>query len=114
SIGVITMKMISNTSTTSTRGVTLMSFLGPGSCLGPCMTLLRTREEVDDLGLDRVDVGVQLVDAPVEVVVHPHRRDGDDEAEGRHDERLGDAAGHLPQPALPRGTHLLERADDAD
>src|SRR5438876_625420 len=78
--GVTTMKMMSSTSTTSTRGVTLMSFLGP-LLADACILLLRPGEEVDDLRLDGVHVGLKVFDAPVEVVVDPHRRDGDQEAE---------------------------------
>src|SRR5438552_22101 len=88
--GVTTMKMIRRTRTTSTRGVTLMSPLGPRVCLAGCILGLRTHEEVDDFRLDRVDVDVQVLDPSVEVVEQPDGRDGDEEAERGRDERLGD------------------------
>src|SRR5687767_14471612 len=91
-MGVITMKMISSTRTTSTRGVTLMSPLGPGFDLPACIALLRSGKEIEDLGLDGVDVGLQVVDAAVEVVEDPDGGDGDEESERGRDERFGDSS----------------------
>src|SRR5688572_5451812 len=86
SMGVMTMKMIRSTRTTSTRGVTLMSPFGP---LAPpvlrlaCMRLARPQEPVEDVRLDGVDVDLELLHASVEVVEDPDGRDGHEQPEGR-------------------------------
>ena len=42
-------------------------------------------------------LGREVVDLGLEVVVHPHTRDGDGDADGRGHERLGDTAGDRAQ-----------------
>src|SRR5262245_65359034 len=95
SMGVTTMKMISSTRHTSTRGVTLMSLLTPATisgllCLGSMLAPLPLHEEVDHLGRGVRHLELQPLELAGEVVEHPGRRDGDAEAEGGGDERLGD------------------------
>src|SRR6478752_2168314 len=133
--GVTTMKMISSTSTTSTSGVMLISGLAPLALFPPTatpMTQLRSSSEsgrVPLLGGARYGVVLQLVeqlargaaqrgldagDARVQVVEGDHRRNGDQEAEGRLDQRLGDAAHDRRDAGAARGADALEGADDAD
>src|SRR6185295_17650370 len=121
--GVTTMKMISSTRQTSTRGVTLMS---PRTPLVPKMSALLARlgrniagplllhEEVDQLrgGVRHLDL--QALDPAGEVVEHPGGRDGHEEAERGGDERFRDTGGHGGDTARARGRHAAERVDDAD
>jgi hypothetical protein len=48
----------------------------------------------------------------VEVVVRPHRRDRDEETEGRRDERLGDTSRDRGETAGARRGHARERVHD--
>ena len=128
-IGVITMKMISSTSTTSTSGVTLISartcplgwrFRWPPA-RGPRGQVVITRsrvpaqDRVDQLGRGLVDVDGDVVEARGEVVVEPDRDDRDAEADGGGHQRLGDAGRHGADAAAALGRigQLLERGDDA-
>src|SRR5450432_2421029 len=136
-MGVITMKMMSSTSTTSTSGVTLISARTPplawrfetrcrlrggspgagglgGSGLTRCSGVA-LEDRVDELGGRLVDVDRDVVELGREVVEEPHRHDGDAEAHGRRDERLGDAGrdGADAAAALGRVGELLEGGDDA-
>src|SRR3989441_8594552 len=119
--GVTIMKMISSTSMTSIIGVTLMSALTePTPALPVDMATAGHRLlGLEFLGEDRtpelaphaldevVDQflrGVRHLDGEVldlgrEVVVRPHRRDRDHEAEGRRDQRLGDTGRDTRQAA---------------
>src|SRR3954471_7555713 len=120
--GVTIMKMISNTSMTSIIGVTLMSALTadePALLPVDMATAGHRLLGLEFLGEDRtpelaphaldeiVDqllgaVGHfdgKILDLGGEVVVRPHRRDGDHEAEGRGDQGLGDTGGDARQPA---------------
>src|SRR2546425_3475300 len=133
--GVTIMKMISSTSITSIIGVTLMS-ARTGTLELPVdrATGLRRLLRLELLGEDRpaelaadalYEVIDQLlgrirhfhreeVDLGGEVVVQPHRRNRDHEAERRRDQGLGHAAGDRRQgPATPRGGHALEGRHDA-
>src|SRR5712692_6428160 len=128
--GVTIMKMISSTSITSIIGVTLMSartgtlelpvdratglrrllrleFLGEDR---PTELATDALDEVVDQLLGRVrHFHCEEVDLGGEVVVQPHRRNRDHEAERRRDQGLGHAAGDRRQgPAAPRGGHALE------
>src|SRR5213596_3268057 len=114
-IGVTIMKMMSSTSITSISGVTLMSALTAAAARAlvtdratGLLRLLRleflgedraaelradTLDQVVDQLLRRVGhLDRQEVDLRGEIVVEPHGRDRDDEAERRRDQRLGDAA----------------------
>src|SRR5262249_21285359 len=99
SMGVTTMKMIKSTRQTSTRGVTLISdviapFVSlPIELADRCFVIPRSHflQEVD--GHFRAGVRHlhgEAVDAVLEIVVGPHRRDGHEEAERGGDERFGD------------------------
>src|SRR2546427_9906334 len=132
--GVTIMKMMSSTSITSIIGVTLMSArtgtwelpVDRATSLRRLLRLDLLREDRPaDLAADALDQVVdqllrrvrhlhgQEVDFGGEVVVQPHRRDRDHEAERRGDQRLGHAARDRRQgPATTRGGHPLERGHD--
>src|SRR6476646_6296614 len=129
--GVTIMKMIRSTSITSIIGVTLMSDLTavPPALLPVDMATASHRLlGLEFLGEDRtpelaphaldqiVDqllgavghLDRQILDLGGEVVVRPHRRNRDHEAECRGDQRLGDTsrnAGETPGGPLRRHTH---------
>src|SRR5512142_3497179 len=113
------MKMMSRTRVTSTRGVTLIPVIsswsslklaamagllgrvrggerGPvgaaraGDGLGAHLVLLQVRGQ--GVG-ERLGAGHRGLEPAVEVVEGDHRRDGDEDADGGRDERLGEA-GH--------------------
>src|SRR2546426_9142279 len=131
--GVTIMKMMSSTSITSIIGVTLMSArtgtlelpVDRATRLRRLLRLELLREDRPaELAADALDQVVdqllrrvrhlhgQEVDLGGEVVVQPHRRDRDHEAERRGDQRLGHAARDRRQgPATTRGGHPLERGD---
>src|SRR6266545_5071058 len=133
--GVTIMKMMSSTSITSMRGVTLMSALTAARALVAdratgLRRLLRLEflredrpaelrpdalDQVIDQLLRRVrHLDGEEVDLGREVVVQPHGRNGDDETEGRGDERFGDTGGHRGERAAPaRGGHPGEGVHDA-
>src|SRR5258708_6851946 len=112
-MGVMTMKMMRSTSTTSTSGVTLISARtaplawrfetrrrgrggspGCGGRGGSGLTSSGSRsgvaleDRVDELGRRLVDVDRDVVEAGREIVVEPDGQDRDAEAHGRRDERL--------------------------
>src|SRR3989454_6337263 len=122
------MKMMSSTSSTSMSGVTLMSALTAARALVTdratgLLRLLRLEflgeDRPAELGADALDEVVdqllgrvghldrQEVDLGREVVVEPHGRDRDDQAERRRDERFGDTGRHRrerpppPDAAIP-------------
>src|SRR5215211_603313 len=129
--GVTIMKMISSTSMTSIIGVTLMSALtAPTPALPVDMATAghrllgleflgedRTPELAPhalDQVVDQLFRGVGHLDREVldlgrEVVVGPHRRDRNHEAEGGRDQRLGDTGRDARQAA---GGALLRHADE--
>src|SRR4029077_19320063 len=133
--GVTIMKMISNTNITSMRGVTLMSALTAARVLvADRATGLRRLLRLEFLGEDRPaelrpDALDQVVDQLLrrirhldgeevdlggEVVVEPHRRNGDDESERRRDQGFRDAGRHRSERATaPRRRHAGERIHDA-
>src|SRR5712692_1350530 len=128
------MKMISSTSITSIIGVTLMS-ARTGTLELPVdrATGLRRLLRLELLGEDRptelaADALDEIVDQLLrrvrhlhreevdlgrEIVVQPHRRNRDEQAERRRDERLGDAARDGREgPRAAGGGHALERRHD--
>src|SRR5512134_1383428 len=134
--GVTIMKMIRSTSMTSIIGVTLMSaFTFELPALPVDMATAGHRllgleflgeDRAADLGADVLDEAVdellrgvrhldrQVLDLGREVVVEPHGRNRDQEAERRGDERLGDTAGDAGQAArVTAGGHGVERRYDA-
>src|ERR671920_2222512 len=119
--GVTIMKMISSTSMTSIIGVTLMSALTADDpelavdmataghrllgleFLGEDRTPELAPHALDQV-VDQFLRGVGHLDGEVldfgrEVVVGPHRRNGDHQAEGRRDQRLGDTGRDAGQAA---------------
>src|SRR5207237_4425534 len=133
--GVTIMKMISSTSITSMRGVTLMSALTAARALvADRATGLRRLLRLEFLGEDRpaelrpdaldqvIDqlfrrvrhLDREEVDLGGEVVVEPHRGNGDDESERRGDQRLRDTGRHRGErAATARGRHAGEAVHDA-
>ena len=80
-----------------------------------CRLLRRLLDEVvDQLGRRVVHLDVEVLDAAGQVVVEPHRRDRDDEAERRLDERFRDTGRDRAETARAGGRDALERGDDAD
>src|SRR4051812_17370527 len=141
SMGAMIIMMMSSTSITSTSGVTLMSDLTPP--LPPsCMAMVRSPGEamkltapddsasgarqpdsvlrglldevVHELRRRIVHFDVEVVEAAGEVVVEPHRRDGDEQPECGLDERLGNTGGYRADAARTGGRDTDERIDDAD
>src|SRR3989441_9101472 len=132
--GVTIMKMISSTSITSISGVTLMSALTAARALvADRATGLRRilrleflredgaaelRPDALDQIVDQLLRGVrhldgEEVDLGREVVVEPHRRNGDDEPERRRDQRFRDTGGHGAERAAATGRrHAGERVHD--
>src|SRR5262249_52261837 len=121
SMGVTTMKMMRSTRQTSTSGVTLMSEVSAVFCSFPtelchrCL-IMRARflHEVDRhlrAGVGHLDG--EAIDAVLEVVIGPHRRNGHEQTERGGDERLGDTGRHRGDAAAGGG-HLGEGVDDAD
>src|SRR5690606_10348156 len=105
--GVVTMKMISITSMTSTRGTTLGSVnpLPPSLALNAIGDLPQRRrsalradvadpraggEEVVQIVGEGVELGVGGSVLAIEGVVRDHRRDGHGQTDGGHDQRLAD------------------------
>src|SRR5712691_1651884 len=86
--GAMIIMMISSTSMTSQSGVTLISDLTP-PLAPPRSIAIRNlpdlrglpNEVVDELRRGVVHFHVEVLDPAAEVVVEPHRRDGDDEPE---------------------------------
>src|SRR5688572_8857032 len=122
--GMMTMKMMSRTSTTSTRGVTLMSGLARSGLRTEPLPLESARrmtgrgllvlQVIDELAPRLVEREEQPVGAGVEEVEGQHRRDRDHQAERGDDEGLGDAGRDRAETARALGGDALERGDDAD
>src|SRR6266700_1861690 len=132
----VTMKITSSTSITSTSGVTLMPEMIPfaGWPLGAAIAhlaqprrLARTARVIGDVGQHQVGEHLrareQRGDPPLQVVVGRDRGQRDQDADGRRDQRLGDAGHHRLGRHLARGggavsrggmAELLEGVDDAD
>src|SRR5687768_12330259 len=132
--GAVIMKMISSTSITSTRGVTLISAIGPpppllllkaivglrrqrrASALGRDGRFADARaggEEVVQVVREGVEAGVRVAVHAYEEVVREHRRDGDEQTERGHDQRLADRAGDGVDRRLAGSTDADQRAVDA-
>src|SRR5258708_37212940 len=76
--------------------------------------LARPQKRADLFG-HRRDVLLDGADLLVQNVERDDRRDGDEEAHARRDERLGDAAHDVSHDGLVRTlAELVERLDDAD
>src|SRR5688572_8582976 len=128
SMGVTTMKMIRSTRQTSTSGVTLMSPFTSSGLPPPApnaMSLLlrgasldRARlvldEVVDQLRRRVRHLHLETLDLAHEVVVHPHRGDGDEQPERGRCQGLGDPGRHGAETAGTGEGHASESVDDAD
>src|SRR5690606_13969258 len=116
SIGAVTMKMMSNTSITSTSGVTLISAipLGP-PLLEPAIPDLLggvPLDEVEEVGGEIAHLAIQHPDARDELVVEDERRDRDEEADRRGDQRLGDGLRDRREVGVALRRNLAEGAHD--
>src|SRR5438309_8273620 len=129
-----TMKMIGSTSTTSTSGVMLMdacSLVGSPSRIGRPSRLDHRRldlryfdlkslelryfeQAVHELGRRAVHLDVEVLDLAREVVESDHSRDRDEDAQGRRDQGLSDAARNHRHSAGPRSCDAPESVDDSD
>src|SRR5450432_447844 len=99
----VTMKITSRTSMTSTRGVTLMPEMIPSACwpLGAATELLesgrapRPGSTVGDVGEDEVRqdlrAGQERDHPSLQIIVGRDGGERDQDADGRRDQRLGDA-----------------------
>ena len=83
--------------------------------LRPCPRARFVLDEVVDQLRRRIrHLDLEALDLVQEVVVHPHRRHGHEEAEGRRGQRLGDPGRHRAESARAGEGHPAERVDDAD
>src|SRR5690606_238353 len=128
--GAVMMKMMSSTSITSTRGVTLMSFIGPlllpvlkamglsecywddASATGSADARAGGEEVVQIVG-ERVELGDRGAVDLAEEVEGEHRRDGDEQTDGGHDQRLAHRAGHGIDGSRTGGADADQGAVDA-
>src|SRR5690349_23028011 len=70
-------------------------------------------DEVVDHFLRRIrHLGREVVDLGLEVVVRPHRRNGDEETERRRDKRFGDTGRDRGKTARTRRGHAREGVND--
>src|SRR5512139_2374634 len=112
SMGVTTMKMIRSTSTTSTRGVTLMSDRTLSALTLCTRGLVLLEEEVHELGRGVGHLDLEALEPRREIVERHDRGDGDEDPERRRDERLGDTGRHGGETARARHRDAGERVDD--
>src|SRR5512141_770311 len=117
SMGAVTMKMMSST---STSGVTLMSAMTLRSPARPEELIIAMAsplvdlalEEVDEFGREAVDPGLNHPDAVQEVVVGDDGRDGRGQPRRGGNEGFGDAGGHGGQRGVSRGRDSGEGVHD--
>src|SRR3954447_20730506 len=119
SIGVTTMKMISSTRQTSTRGVTLISPRTPGSEIGlrfflGSIFLLLLHEKVDQLGGGVRHLHLEPLELVLEEVEHPGGRNGHEQTESRGDEGFRDTGGDGADATRAGEGHAAKGVDDAD
>src|SRR5258707_3607609 len=125
--GAMTMKMISSTSTTSTSGVTLMAACILAPSPSRISILLRDRRHLDlplhdlrhleqavhELGRSPIHLDVEILYPARQVVEGGDGRDRDEDAQGRRDQGLGDAARDHRHTAGARGRDVPESVDDS-
>src|SRR5271165_1828642 len=138
SIGVMTMKMISSTSITSTMGVTLMleftfepssrfanAILQPPRCVGsrqctdalfrlPADGSATLQEVVNQLARAVVHFHVEGFHLAGEVVEHHNGRDGDKQSDSCGHQRFRNTAGDGAQTGCLLGRDFLEGVQNAD
>src|ERR1043165_2162005 len=101
----VSMKMISNTSTTSTNGVTLISDSicppprrrdpKPPPLTDNAMSLSETTfRHIEEFERKIVHARPDFADRVAEIVIENRRRDGREKPDGGRDERLRDAGSH--------------------
>src|SRR5262249_56087208 len=97
-MGAVTMKMMSRTSMTSTKGVTLIWEIAslPEEPVSKAMVTHSFEEvalgDVQELRREGVHLRGEHAHLAREAVVHHHRRDGGGEPDGGGDQRFGDPA----------------------
>src|SRR5262245_46061220 len=112
--GAITMKMMRSTSTTSTRGVTLIADVILAGSPIRMDRLRHLEEDVDDLVRRLVHLDVEALEKTGEVVERDDGRDRDEDAERGRDERFRDTARDRRHAAGARGRDAAEGVDDPD
>src|SRR5574344_2893104 len=131
-MGAVMMKMISSTSITSTKGVTLMSAIGPAlfpllkAITGSVYSLLGLEdfvtgsaharaggEEIVQVVGERVELGNDSVVHLREEVEREHGRDRDEQTDGGHDQCFTHRAGNGVDRGRTGCTDLDQRAVDA-
>src|SRR5690606_39192952 len=116
----VTMKMMRSTSTTSTRGVTLIAAIRPSSSLSNSLRDIASgfAAEVGDHGAAGGARAVRdRLEPPAVEVERDHRGDGDEDAHRGGDEGLGDAGHHHRGGGgvgLATRSEAREGLDDAD
>src|SRR5437868_7712616 len=118
-IGVITMKMISRTSITSTIGVTFISATNPPSPLPVCIPIVLPHfalldEVVDQLARRVIHLDGERLNLVREDVERPDGGNGDQKTESGLNQRLRDSAGDRGYTGSFGCLHSLECADNAD
>src|SRR5690606_5350580 len=135
STGTVRIKMISNTSMTSTSGVMLISLITSSSSSPPPNAMLffplgriqgahlgarttalapRTREEIRmQLMGKAVELAQNLLVPPGQRVVPQHRRNRHYQAEGGHDQRFAHRASYLVDTRLPCHADADQRMIDS-
>src|SRR5579862_10057157 len=124
----VIMKMMSNTSTTSTNGVTLISDIAaepwkrrrPPPPFPPPLTLMATSVseasfgQVHELEREVVHLGAHLLNRVAEHVEEDGGGNGGDQAHGGRDQRFRDAWPDRFQAGAAHPTQVFKRADDAE
>src|SRR6266508_196661 len=130
-MGVMTMKMMSSTRQTSTSGAMLIAALSLSRPVSIAMSQILPWSEilgdaqrdaggapfdevVDELGSRVGHLDLKALDLVQEDVEHPDREDRDDQARGRGDQGLRDAAGNRVDDADDRAEEADEHGDRAD
>src|ERR1039457_479798 len=127
--GMVMRKMMSRTSITSTSGVVLivettssssllepmfMAMSGSGSDGSACRGVhARAHEDAVQVGAEAAHHFHRHLVAADQPVVAEHRRHSHEQAEGRHDQRLADRAGHLVDRRLAGNADGGQRVVDA-
>src|SRR5574340_217803 len=122
----VSINMIRSTSTTSTKGVTLISARAPMSPRerrrNPLLPLTEIATLVSEAPLGHVQkferkivhAGAHFLDNVPEMIVENRGRDGGGEAHRGGDQRLGNARPDGAQARTARNTQVLEGLDDAE
>src|SRR5882762_2436928 len=122
----VIIKMMSSTSTTSTKGVTLISesavvpWNRRRTDAPPLLTVIAIRSpsvsafrQIEELEREVVHTGAHFLDDVAEVVVGDGRGNSREKAYGSGDQRLGNPGANGAQTGAPSRTELFKGADNA-